>query len=120
MKIFGNGKTHKGQIITSENNVDRYLAFTIKDEKANSFNLPIFFNNTDLAVRAFSDILLNPATVVSKHPQDFTLYQLGTFNDLNGQITPFENLIRVIRADELFIAIKQNSTQEPVNETINR
>ena len=32
-------------------------------------------------VRSFGDEINNPESAISKHPEDFDLYELGSFND---------------------------------------
>ena len=88
----------------------RYLMFSVKDEKAQAFNLPFLQTNVDLAIRTLASSVTNPDSVVSKYPQDFTLYKLGTFDEITGAIVTLERPEYIIRADELLIAIqKQNA-----------
>jgi len=55
--------------------------FAIYDSKAESFTNPVYLNSTGLAVRTFSDSVQDPESPFSKHPADYTLFELGTYDD---------------------------------------
>ena len=55
--------------------------FVIFDVKAGFYNKPFFMPNTNTAIRAFSDLANDEATEIAKHPSDFSLYELGTYDD---------------------------------------
>lgn len=60
--------------------------FCVFDVKAEAFMQPFFMNTKGEAIRAFSDMSNNPETMFSKHPLDFTLMHIGSFNDNNGAL----------------------------------
>ncbi len=60
--------------------------FVIYDSKANAFMTPWFLTTQALAVRAFSDLANDPESNVSRHPDDYTLFTIGTFNDQTAKI----------------------------------
>ena len=57
--------------------------FSIKDNAAQSYGRPFFVPAIGLAVRSFSDEVNRPAedNQFYKHPSDFDLYHIGSFND---------------------------------------
>lgn len=55
--------------------------FSIYDSKAENFNLPVYLQSTGLAIRTFSDSVLDPKSPFAKHPADYTLFELGTYDD---------------------------------------
>ena len=55
--------------------------FAIYDSKAESFTNPVYLNSTGLAVRTFSDSVQDPESQFAKHPADYTLFELGTYDD---------------------------------------
>lgn len=61
----------------------------IRDRQLDAYAQPAFVPALGLAVRQFGDEVANPQSPLNKHPEDFALYQLGTYNDATGQ---FENL----------------------------
>lgn len=58
--------------------------FSIRDLKAEAFNTPFFQHTVGQALRAFEDLARDPQSVVSRHPEDFALFQLGVFEDSTG------------------------------------
>lgn len=70
-------------------------AFTVYDGKAKTFSSPFFMITVGMALRGFEDLVNDPKTVPSRHPEDFVLYECGTFDDQTGlmeYITPL-NLV---------------------------
>lgn len=61
-------------------------AFSILDNKADAFAPPFFFATTGQAVRAFKDLCNNPDSNPYRHPQDFRLYCIGSFDDAKGEL----------------------------------
>jgi len=55
--------------------------FSIYDSKAENFNLPVYLQSSGLAIRTFSDSVLDPESPFAKHPADYTLFELGTYDD---------------------------------------
>lgn len=60
--------------------------FSIYDQKADAFIQPWFLPNTATGIRAFSDAANDPETNMCKHPEDYTLFELGTFDPSKGKI----------------------------------
>lgn len=62
--------------------------YAIKD-KAIGFVHVFTTSNDYSALRMFNDTVNNPnPTNISEHPEDFSLFSLGTFDDETGNITP--------------------------------
>lgn len=74
--------------------------FSILDTVANAFNAPFFFPTVGQAVRAFKDLANDPNTAVSRHPADYALYELGTFEDSNGRLVALDVPNRLGRATD--------------------
>jgi len=63
-----------------------YKILAIRDRAADVFGQPIFTASTGAAIRSFGDeINNNNGNNLNKHPEDFDLYYLGTFNDEAGE-----------------------------------
>lgn len=56
---------------------------SVKDNAAQTFGRPFFVPSTGSAIRSFSDEVNRAAddNQLYKHPEDFDLYHVGTFND---------------------------------------
>ena len=58
--------------------------FTVFDSAAGAFLQPFFMQARGQAIRTFSDAVNNPEHQFYKHPQDYTLFYLGEFDDEHG------------------------------------
>ena len=56
------------------------LCFTVYDSKAETFMPPFFVPSKGLAIRAFEDCVNSADHHFGKHPADYTLFSLGTFD----------------------------------------
>lgn len=61
------------------------VMFSIYDQKAKMFNRPYFQMNRDIAIRNATALVRDPNMDMSKFPQDFILYELGSFDDNSGK-----------------------------------
>ena len=59
--------------------------FGVRDSKALAFLQPYFSNSVGAAVRAFADEVNDGKGMITKHPEDFLLYELGEFDDNSGE-----------------------------------
>jgi hypothetical protein len=59
---------------------------SVKDRAADAFGRPMFVPSTGVAIRSFSDEInrANDDNQLYNHPDDFDLYDLGTFDDNTG------------------------------------
>jgi len=57
------------------------------DKKARSYNAPFTVSHPDLGLRAFMGAANTPDNVVNKHPEDFSLFLFGTYDDQTGLFT---------------------------------
>lgn len=60
--------------------------FAVYDLKLRAYMTPFFMSNREVAVRAFATAVNEQGTQLHAHPSDFTLFQLGSFNDELGVI----------------------------------
>jgi len=64
-------------------------AFAIRDTKAEAFTRPpIFVQATGLAIRAFQDAVNNKENEIGQYPGDFTLFEIGEFDQVEGKLIP--------------------------------
>ncbi len=59
--------------------------YSIKDKKI-GFNSPFTAPNNYAAIRMFADTVKDENSMLAKHPEDYELYKLGSFNDDTGEI----------------------------------
>ena len=60
--------------------------YTIFDSKAEAFLPPFFFHQQGMALRIFTDCCNDPEHAFGKHPEDYTLFYAGKFDDDLGSI----------------------------------
>lgn len=60
--------------------------FAIYDRKAACYGVPFFMGTDHMAVRAFSDLANDVKSTVNKHPEDYALYYIGSYNDNDGEL----------------------------------
>jgi hypothetical protein len=60
----------------------KFHVFTIRDSAADTFGVPMFMASKGQAIRSFADEVnrVDPNNMLNKHPQDFELYYLGTYD----------------------------------------
>lgn len=62
--------------------------FSILDLKAGFFQVPFFMPSVGQAMRAVSDLCGDPSSIISRHPGDFALYELGEWEDATAVFEP--------------------------------
>ena len=61
-------------------------AYTIYDVASGVYMRPFFSQADGQAVRGFKDIATDADHEIGKHPEDYTLYRIGAFNDTTGKM----------------------------------
>lgn len=77
--------------------------YSIYDEKVESFSQPFFAATNPAAIRVFTDLANDNNSTISRHPQDYTLYQIGKWDDHTGKIETMENANNLGRANEYVV-----------------
>lgn len=62
--------------------------FSVFDNKAEAFITPFFMPRPAMAERVFREMCNAEDHQFGKHPSDYTLFELGEFDDSNGSVTP--------------------------------
>lgn len=74
--------------------------FSIFDSKAAVYGTPFFMANSAMAIRAFTDLVNDPNSMCAKHPEDFSLFYIGEFDDaVAGVVT--SNPLNLVTASSL-------------------
>lgn len=77
--------------------------FTIYDIKAQSYLPPFYMQSTGQAMRAFEDTVNDETTQFSKHPEDFVIFEVGSFDDQTCTFDLQKTPITLAKAIELII-----------------
>lgn len=86
--------------------------YSVYDQKSEIWSNPMFMRANGEAVRAFMDAVRNPDTMISKYPEDYTLFQIGTFDEVTGVLMPVDNPVNLGNG----IAFKVSAPSAPLRE----
>lgn len=73
--------------------------YSIFDTKSLTYSNPFYAPTDGAAVRIVSDASNDMNTSLGRHPADYVLYKVGSFNDANGilqHLDPREHVIDVV------------------------
>lgn len=62
--------------------------YAIHDSKIEAFMQPFVMHTAGEALRGFAELANDPQTNISKHPTDFTLFELGEYDEKSGALIP--------------------------------
>lgn len=62
----------------------RVKIFSVYDSKSEAYMQPFFSPTKGSAVRSFIDSIQDHNTIFCKHPEDYTLFEIGEFDDSTG------------------------------------
>lgn len=65
------------------------IVFSVFDSKTVLYSPPMLAHSRGEAVRLFLEAASDPRSMLAKHPDDFSVHELATFDDNSGK---FENL----------------------------
>lgn len=65
-------------------------AYSLYDAKALNYSPPFYQPAHGAAVRLVMDLAADGNTSVGRHPADYTLFCVGTFDDFTGLLMPLE------------------------------
>lgn len=74
----------------------KYGVYAIYDSAAHVFTAPTIDISDASAVRSFQQAIANSGSVMNFKPDDFSLYQVGTFDVETGELEPFTPPSRLI------------------------
>lgn len=62
--------------------------YAIRDNLANAFMTPVLFDNENVALRWFTDVVNSKEEnqVIYNNPQDFELWKLGAYDNISGNL----------------------------------
>jgi len=73
----------------------KHQVFSIYDQKASAFITPFFMPENEMAIRIFSDAVNDPVHQFGKHPSDYTLFNIGEYDDNSGALTAIKTHINL-------------------------
>jgi len=87
--------------------------YAIFDSCSGIYEKPFFSTTDDLVKREFQDVAVSADHIISKHPEHFSLWRLGNFDNETGRILdePNECLWNAVEAISQSQIIPPNSLQ---------
>lgn len=76
------------------------VAMSVHDVKADYFSPPFFARSRNEGIRSFADAAKDPQSRVNQYPDDFVLYQIGSFSDDSARFIPLDVPDRICSAFE--------------------
>lgn len=100
----------------------KHRMFTVYDTKAKAYLPPFFLHREEMATRSFKDCVNSATHQFGKHPEDYTLYCVGTFDDDKGS---FDTTIPVLMHSGLSLVDVQKDEKQidfidPAHENIQK
>lgn len=74
--------------------------FALYDCKAEAYLAPQYFPTKGIAIRAFTELSNDGESNVSKHAEDYTLFEVGEFDDSNCGFNIYSTPVSVGKAIE--------------------
>jgi hypothetical protein len=66
----------------------RLNVYTIFDTATGAYMRPFYMQSDGQATRAFKDLAVAADHEIGKHPEDYSLWRIGQFNDNKGELVP--------------------------------
>lgn len=76
----------------------KHVVFSIRDSAVGAFMRPFTAAAQGAAVRSFMDEVQRSDSEMGKHPKDYEMFRLGTFDDESGRFDQEEFPVSVMRA----------------------
>lgn len=73
----------------------------VRDDRTESFMQPIFVRHVGEALRSFESEVNREGSAFNDYPEDFSLYELGIFDDSTGLFIPGDGSRRLALARDL-------------------
>lgn len=66
----------------------RQFLYLVYDAKVQTYAMPYFAQTDAAAQRSFADAVNQDGTMISRHPEDFSLVVVGSVDDGTGLVSP--------------------------------
>lgn len=79
----------------------KYAVCSVKDRAIDAFNRPIYVPTVGVAIRSFNDEVNRKDSEMAAHPEDYDMYELGSWDDQTAIYTPLEMPRVIARAQDV-------------------
>lgn len=80
--------------------MSKHNLYSVYDSAVAAYMKPLVFSADGEATRWFSDQATNAESMVNRHPEDYSIFRVGMFDDQKGELT-YEEPTCLARAHEL-------------------
>lgn len=85
--------------------------YSVLDRKAGFFKTPYAARSDGEMTRNLADAMRDPATTIAQYPEDFSLYEIGSFDDTTGLMVAVHPPRHVCDATQLMPKPRPADTQ---------
>lgn len=75
----------------------KHIAITTYDLATETYGRPFFVAHPGQAIRSFMDEVRNKDSELGRHPADYELFEVGSYDDATGQFTQPPQPVRLVR-----------------------
>lgn len=93
--------------------------FAVRDTKAQAFLQPFYSPSVGSALRAFSDAVNDGQCPFNKHPEDYILYEIGSYDDATAALDPLDVVRLQVAATDLVDVKKDLPKNVVYDKTVN-
>lgn len=84
--------------------------YSVYDVKASCYSRPHFLSNDNLALRSFGDAVADKSTGLYLHVEDYKLFKVGVFDDIQGVFESFVVPEFIANASDFISLIKMEES----------
>lgn len=92
--------------------------FAVRDVKAECFGSLMVLPTRGLAIRSFTDACRDARSPMAQYPSDYSLYELGTYDDVSGQIVSHSVPVFLAAASDFVQHVPSSEQPVPVVESV--
>ncbi len=85
-------------------------AFAVFDVKAGNYGSPIFCLSEGIALRSFVDVTNDGQSAINKHPADYSLFEIGSYDDSSAELI-CKKPRQVVQATSVYVEPKTSVAQ---------
>lgn len=82
-----------------------FKIFSVYDSKVEVYSSPFFVPTKAAAIRSFNDIVNDSTSVYYAHPEDYTLFEIGSWNDATAEVDSLKTPVSLGVALEYKISV---------------
>lgn len=78
-----------------------HIIVAVRDRQITAFLRPFTAQSRGQAIRSFRDEVNRDGSELNSHPEDYELYELGTFDEQTGNLKPHDSHVQLAIASNL-------------------